>query len=135
MFSLKFGRKYFTNDIAKEPTKAELNRMEEITDFILNCGRNANTWHGDTFDLPEGAIHLASSEVCKNQAFIFNRKVLALQFHLESTAGSLKEMIKYGKSELVPSEYIQPDENELLNQKLISSNRELLFNILTILAG
>src|SRR6185436_5058732 len=39
-------------------------------------------WHGDTFDLPAGAAHLASTEVCPHQAFSIDA-ALALQFHLE----------------------------------------------------
>ncbi|MEI7851737.1 MAG: gamma-glutamyl-gamma-aminobutyrate hydrolase family protein, partial [Kiritimatiellales bacterium] len=42
-------------------------------------------WHGDTFGIPEGAAHLASSAACGNQAFIYKDNVLALQFHLETT--------------------------------------------------
>jgi len=40
-------------------------------------------WHGDTFDLPDGATLLASSAVYPNQAFSYGDHVLALQFHLE----------------------------------------------------
>ena len=40
-------------------------------------------WHGYTFDLPEGAIHLASSETCENQAFRYGHNAYGLQFHLE----------------------------------------------------
>src|SRR5690606_32591469 len=40
-------------------------------------------WHGDTFEIPKGAEHIASSKVCENQAFLFDHKVLGLQFHLE----------------------------------------------------
>lgn len=40
-------------------------------------------WHGDTFDLPAGAIRLASTAHYENQAFAFGAAVLALQFHLE----------------------------------------------------
>jgi GMP synthase (glutamine-hydrolysing) len=40
-------------------------------------------WHGDTFDLPRGSVHLASSPLCANQAFRYRRNIYALQFHLE----------------------------------------------------
>lgn len=40
-------------------------------------------WHGDTFDIPPGAVHLASSASCANQAFRYGENVYALQFHLE----------------------------------------------------
>jgi GMP synthase (glutamine-hydrolysing) len=40
-------------------------------------------WHGDTFEIPAGAVRLAESAVYPNQAFSFG-KALALQFHLEA---------------------------------------------------
>ncbi len=40
-------------------------------------------WHGDTFDIPRGAVHLASSKQCPNQAFRFGERVYGFQFHLE----------------------------------------------------
>ena len=40
-------------------------------------------WHGDTFDLPAGAVHLASSRTCRNQAFRFGPNAWGLQCHLE----------------------------------------------------
>lgn len=43
-------------------------------------------WHGDTFDLPAGAVHLAASEHYPNQAFAVGAHVLALQFHPEADA-------------------------------------------------
>lgn len=47
-------------------------------------------WHGDTFDLPPGAVHLAATEACANQAFSLGNHALALQFHLEATATGLE---------------------------------------------
>ncbi|MBM4259828.1 MAG: amidotransferase [Deltaproteobacteria bacterium] len=40
-------------------------------------------WHGDTFEIPAGSVHLASSMACANQAFRYAEKVYAFQFHLE----------------------------------------------------
>lgn len=46
-------------------------------------------WHGETFDIPKGAVRLASSELFPNQAFRYGSKAYAFQFHIEVT----KEMI------------------------------------------
>jgi GMP synthase (glutamine-hydrolysing) len=48
-------------------------------------------WHGDTFDMPDGAVRLASSELYENQAFAYGRQALALQFHVEADPRSLEE--------------------------------------------
>jgi GMP synthase-like glutamine amidotransferase len=43
-------------------------------------------WHGDTFDLPAGAVRLAESDACTNQAFRIGRRTFGLQFHVETDA-------------------------------------------------
>jgi GMP synthase (glutamine-hydrolysing) len=48
-------------------------------------------WHGDTFDLPVGAIRLASTTHYENQAFAWQSNSLALQFHLEADPRWLEE--------------------------------------------
>jgi GMP synthase-like glutamine amidotransferase len=47
-------------------------------------------WHGDTFDLPDGAVRLASSPAYPNQAFRFDR-AYGVQFHLEVSAEMARE--------------------------------------------
>jgi GMP synthase-like glutamine amidotransferase len=48
-------------------------------------------WHGETFDLPPGAELLASSDLCRNQAFRIKPNVYGLQFHLEVTPGMVAD--------------------------------------------
>ncbi len=41
-------------------------------------------WHRDTFDIPRGAVHLASSPQCSSQAFRYGTNIYGFQFHLEA---------------------------------------------------
>jgi GMP synthase (glutamine-hydrolysing) len=49
-------------------------------------------WHGDTFDLPHGAIRMAESNGCQNQAYVFGSNVIGMQFHLEVTLDSVQTL-------------------------------------------
>ncbi len=54
-------------------------------------------WHGDTFDLPAGAVRLASSSLYPNQAFKFSDRVYALQFHIEVTPSIVHGWLEHEK--------------------------------------
>ncbi|MGB5592964.1 MAG: glutamine amidotransferase, partial [Crocosphaera sp.] len=58
--------------------------------YLAQPGEAVLHWHGDTFDLPEGAVHLASSEKYPHQAFTWGNLGLALQFHPEVTKKGLE---------------------------------------------
>jgi GMP synthase (glutamine-hydrolysing) len=51
-------------------------------------------WHGDTFDLPEGARLLASTALCRNQAFQLKNRLFGLQFHCEVTLADVERMAR-----------------------------------------
>ena len=70
-------------------------------------------WHGETFDMPKGAIHLARSEACQNQAFVHGGRVLGLQFHLEMTGDAAQDMIRYCGRDLVEAPWVQRPESIL----------------------
>ncbi len=57
-------------------------------------------WHGDAFDLPAGAIRLASSPACANQLVAFAPHALGLQFHLEMDREAVEALIAASAEEL-----------------------------------
>ncbi len=66
-------------------------------------------WHGETFDLPSGAVRLAKSVTCENQAFQIAQHVIGLQFHLETTPESARALLDNCSDELVPGPYVQTE--------------------------
>ncbi|MCW8827772.1 MAG: type 1 glutamine amidotransferase [Gammaproteobacteria bacterium] len=67
-------------------------------------------WHGETFELPEGAQRIASSSHCINQGFIYRDNIVALQFHLEVTPVGLENLIENSRDEMVGPGAIQSAE-------------------------
>lgn len=62
--------------------------------FQLPASVNVFHWHGETFEIPQGAVHLARSAACANQGFQWGRRVIGLQFHLETTAESARAFVE-----------------------------------------
>jgi GMP synthase-like glutamine amidotransferase len=56
-------------------------------------------WHGETFSLPPGAMHILRSRYCRNQAFVFG-KSLGLQCHIEMTPDMVRTWARDGQAEI-----------------------------------
>ena len=87
-------------------------------------------WHGDTFELPESAVRIAGSSACTNQGFIYRERVIALQFHLESTAKGIKQLIDNCKNEIIDAPYIQTADQMLSDESRFRKINDLMFKIL-----
>jgi GMP synthase-like glutamine amidotransferase len=90
-------------------------------------------WHGDTFDLPEGALHLAESQACLNQAFSYKEKVLGLQFHFEVDAAAVEGMIEGADAELSKAPFVQTAAEILRHTHFAEQNNLYLVQILDTL--
>jgi GMP synthase-like glutamine amidotransferase len=92
-------------------------------------------WHGDTFSIPAGAIRLAKSEGCDNQAFQYGRKVVAMQFHWDYSLSSAETMIRHCGEELVDSPGIQHPAELLACPERFAEIQVLLDRLLDAMAG
>ena len=102
--------------------------------FCFPSSQEVFHWHGETFDLPAGAYHLARSEGYENHAFQLVRSVMGLQFHLETTPESTREIVSHCREELIPSKYVQ-SEREILavTPERYQSINNLMIEILSFL--
>jgi GMP synthase-like glutamine amidotransferase len=118
---------WFSIQKTRETTQARL------ADF-LPAQIDVFHWHGDTFDIPKGAIHIAKSKACENQGFIFDDHVVALQFHLETTEQSAKELIGHCQDDIKEGPFIQSSVEILSDKKRFEKINGLMSELLNHLS-
>ncbi|MEE8575593.1 MAG: gamma-glutamyl-gamma-aminobutyrate hydrolase family protein, partial [Thermodesulfobacteriota bacterium] len=77
--------------------------IEGVTDPLFNAlpeKMKVFQWHGDTFDIPDDAVCLASSELFPRQMLRIGKNGYALQFHLEVTQSLIEDFVSAGSAEL-----------------------------------
>jgi len=92
-------------------------------------------WHGDTFELPQGAVHLARSRGCENQGFLYGERVIALQFHLEMTVEMLRKLVHHCGREIGRGLWEQPPERMLQDGTRFDRANRLMFDLLDAMAA
>lgn len=93
-------------------------------------------WHGDTFDLPPGMEPVLSSAVTDNQAFVFDERVVGLQFHLEWDVETLRGLLRECPEDPATSgaHVMTAEEVAARIATHVRACRELLFGLLDRLA-
>lgn len=85
-------------------------------------------WHGDTFDIPRGARHLATSAACANQAYRYGERVYGLQFHLEVDEAMIDRWLRVpvNREEIsMLQEEVDPDDIRFETHQRISRSMQL----------
>lgn len=95
----------------------------------LNTAMTVFHWHSETFDIPDGAIALARSRLCANQGFLYQSKVLALQFHIEMDAEAIQKLVEECSAELLSEEGIQ-EKHMIIREAEHYHSRRTLFQLL-----
>jgi GMP synthase (glutamine-hydrolysing) len=81
-----------TGEGLKDPLMRQAATHPQVGDFWRSF--KVLHWHGDTFNLPHGAVLLASSKLYKHQAFRFGNNAYGFQFHIEVTKEMILEWFK-----------------------------------------
>lgn len=87
-------------EIGWEPITINTDGMKTPLRHLDGALTNMMHWHGDTFDLPDGATLLASSEKYSKQAYSIGDNILAVQCHPEVTESKLRLWYASDKGEL-----------------------------------
>ncbi|MEW8428881.1 MAG: C26 family cysteine hydrolase domain-containing family, partial [gamma proteobacterium symbiont of Ctena orbiculata] len=101
LIAASLGSEIYPNSV-KEIGWFPISAVKSIPDSLFRFPEETTVfhWHGETFDLPSGAVCTAKSKGCQNQAFQFGRKVIGLQFHLEPTASAANAIVENCRDEL-----------------------------------
>jgi len=104
-------------------------RASRMLDFLPTMSE-AFHWHGETFEIPSGAVRIASSEGCANQGFLLRERVMGLQCHMEMTYAGSQELVEHVGDELAPDTYVQEKAALLAKPERFTSMNGLLDRIL-----
>ena len=96
---------------------------------------NVLHWHGDTFGIPNGAVHLLESQGCRHQAFRYGDHVLALQFHLELEAENAAALCDACPEDLEEGRWVEDRTTLLQDAQRFEDARNLLGRVLTAFLG
>jgi len=132
------GKVYPNNEkeIGWHPIQKAFSDKTHPLHFILPEVITCFHWHGDTYDLPIGGMHLYQSAGCYSQGFLYGGKVMALQFHPEANEGLVNAMLSHEGGELnEKGKYIQTEAEIRDGMRYSKKANEVMFVLLDYLAN
>jgi GMP synthase (glutamine-hydrolysing) len=90
-------------------------------------------WHQDTFEIPEGGRLLARTSACRNQGFVYNDRVVGMQFHMEITRSGAADLLKNCASDLGVEEFISTPDQMLSSNAPFEESHHVMTNLLDYL--
>lgn len=104
------------------------------THWLMDCLPRSFSpfhWHGDSFEMPDGAVHLYQSEGCDNQAFAINENIVGLQFHLDFRLCTAERVANESAEQLLEGgDYVQSLSEILSEPERFEEANEFLFRVL-----
>lgn len=102
-------------------------------DTLFNAGPDriqVFQWHGDTLDVPEGAVLLAEGKDCKNQAFRVGQNAYGLQFHIEVTEDMIRSWFESGEEEALVEKILR--DTKKVKESYHTEAKRILLNFMRI---
>ena len=118
------------------------NRFQEIGWFPVEATREgvfrlelpgqfpAFHWHGDTFQLPAGAVNVARTDACEHQMFVVGERVIGVQFHLEVMPSDVASMCAHAGHDLPEGPYVQAADKMRNFTEAYESSHQLMVSLL-----
>ncbi len=107
---------------------------EAKNNSIFNHFQNETTvfhWHSETFEIPEKAVRIASSNACENQGFMIENRIMAFQFHIEMDDKVIESLIENEPEEIAEKgNYIQNANEIKSNFDNLNQNKNDFFKLL-----
>lgn len=127
------GAKVYPNSKGKEVGFYKIQKQTSCYKFLPE-ELDVLHWHGDTFTLPDNAARLYSTNFCENQAFIYNDNIIGLQFHMETTSGTLKDIVEADKNYII-NNVLNNTETDIVNYHIPEENKSVLMDMINYITG
>jgi len=117
LIAMSLGARVYTNPVPEYgwlPIQVSDTALAQQWFPTLGTEFTAFHWHGETFDLPDGATHVWSSDHCRNQAFVIGN-TLAMQCHVEMTPELVRDWVDRASDDTLSASPTIPTKDTILS--------------------